>query len=122
MKCRRTLMLRRQIHSKPKYPFLDGKLSIVKTNRRLTSERRKSEAIKYVVRPGYLDQPNGNRIYLDSATLIELYNVSLNECIELHNNDKNFHAKFCRYINYRYIFLYPRTDNNYSWYKNSKIS
>lgn len=117
---RRTLKLRRQTHSEPSYPFLDGKLLIVTTNRRVISDRRKNKVVKYVIRPGFSDGSNGHRVYHDAYRLIELYDVLSSECVELYNDDQNFYSKFCQYISYGYIFLHPRTDNNYSWFNKHK--
>lgn len=115
--CRRILIVRRFNHSDPNYPFLDSKLSIVNTNRRVLNDRRKNAVTKYVIRPGFLNDSNGHRIKITADSLIKLYGVLNSECVVLHNADQNFDAKYCRYITNRYRFLYPRTDGNYTWFK-----
>ena len=115
----RIILFRRTGRSVPKYPFKDSNLGLVSNNRRVIDERRISAVIKYVIRPGYTQDSNGNRYVIDAATLIKLYRVPPNKCIVLYDNDSQFDKKFDRYVSSRYIFLYPRHDSNYSWFKDS---
>ena len=73
--------------------------------------------IKYVLRPGYTYKHDGCSHRVDAENLIDLYNVPENECVVLDNLDKKFNEKLYRYISLGYIFLYPRSDANYSWLK-----
>lgn len=73
--------------------------------------------IKYVLRPGYTYNHDGCSHRIDANHLIDLYDVPANECIVLENHDSKFNEKLYRYISLGYIFLYPRSDSNYSWLK-----
>ena len=75
--------------------------------------------IKYVIRPGTVQGSNGRCITCDAPALMKLYQVKPNECIILNNSDSNFEAKYSNYVSRRYIFLYPRSDENYSWLQRS---
>ena len=73
--------------------------------------------IKYVLRPGYTYSLDGCSHWIDADRLIELYDVAANECVVLETQDPKFNAKLYRFISKGYIFLYPRSDENYRWIK-----
>ena len=70
---------------------------------------------KYVLRPGRIQGKDEQLFEVNADTLANLYQVNHCECQVLHNNDSNFYKKFCAYVMSGYIFLYPRSDKNYSW-------
>ena len=69
----------------------------------------------YIIRPGLIRGADGFSYEYDATQLIELYQVQGAKCVELHNDDPKFEVKFCRYVSEGHIFLYPRSDGNYSW-------
>ena len=83
--CRRSLRLRRFNQSDPDYPLQDSNLLLVNTDRRRSSDKKKKTDIKFIVRPGYLEDNNGHCHYIDENILIELYDVATSECLVLHN-------------------------------------
>ena len=75
--------------------------------------------IKYVIRPGTVQSSKGRCITCNAKTLMQLYQVYSHECIVLDNSDPSFEEKFSHYVSRGYIFLYPRSDENYKWLKQS---
>ncbi len=89
-------------------------------DRRMVDDRRKASQvmrIKYVIRPGLIQGSDGHSYEFDADSLIRLYQVRSSECVVLHNSDRQFDAKYSRYISLGYIFLYPRSNGKYSWFK-----
>ena len=76
---------------------------------------------KYVVRPGMILGTDGEMHQYNAETLVDLYHVSLNECVVLQNNDPEFMEKYCTYVSKGYIFLHPRSDEDYSWLHKQKL-
>lgn len=78
--------------------------------------------IKYVIRPGKIQDHNANQLKFDAEALIQAYRVPREECVVLFNDDPSFEAKYCLYASRGYIFLYPRSDENYSWLEQPKTA
>ena len=71
--------------------------------------------IKYVIRPGKIQDHNAIQYKFDAEALIQAYKVPREECVVLFNDDPSFEAKYCLYASRGYIFLYPRSDGDYGW-------
>ena len=73
---------------------------------------------KYVLRPGRIHGQDGQTHNIGADDLVGLYRVNHSECVILHNDDPYFDKEFCIYVASGYIFLHPRSDENYSWLQN----
>ena len=78
--------------------------------------------IKYVIRPGKIQDHNAIQLEFDADALIQLYKVPREACVILINDDPAFEAKYCLYASRGYIFLYPRSDDNYAWLQQSETT
>ncbi len=70
---------------------------------------------KYVIRPGLAQGPDGGMHTIDADTLMNLYKVKESDCEVLLIGDRYFDNKVGHYISQGCIFLFPRSDDNYSW-------
>ena len=81
-----------------------------------------SMSIKYVIRPGFINGTYSHMRHFDADTLMELYQVQRDECVILHDSDPRFKTIYTQYASKGYIFLYPRSDGNYSWLNKCAIN
>lgn len=71
-------------------------------------------SIKYVVCPGYSRSRRNENYIVGPKRLMRLYGVQASECVILNQSDPKYEYKYIKYVSEGYIFLYPRSDGDYS--------